>query len=58
LKCVIGHDYPAPVVNLEAAAKHARAELWRVKRLPAVKQFNMQILGLLTERENELDEGA
>ncbi|TAD84484.1 MAG: deoxyribodipyrimidine photo-lyase [Bacteroidetes bacterium] len=56
--CVLGHDYPMPVIALEDAAKYARAELWKAKRLPAVKYYSTKILGVLTERSNEMGEGA
>ena len=31
-RCVVGHDYPAPIVDLAAAARHAREAVWAVRR--------------------------
>ena len=31
-RCVIGRDYPAPIVDLVAAARHAREAVWAVRR--------------------------
>ncbi len=31
-RCVVGRDYPAPIVDLAAAARHAREAVWAVRR--------------------------
>jgi deoxyribodipyrimidine photo-lyase len=36
--CVIGRDYPAPVVDLTPAAKQAREAMWAVRRSAAFKR--------------------
>ncbi len=56
--CVIGKDYPAPIVNLEAASKHARDQLWGTKKSATVKKQNLKILGHLTDRTDEEASGA
>ncbi|MBY0537759.1 MAG: DNA photolyase family protein [Chitinophagaceae bacterium] len=45
--------YPSPIIDIEAAAKYARENLWKVKNSKEAKQWNRQILGTLTEREEE-----
>jgi deoxyribodipyrimidine photo-lyase len=32
--CRIGHDYPAPIVDVAAAAREARERLWGLRRQP------------------------
>jgi deoxyribodipyrimidine photo-lyase len=36
--CVIGSDYPEPVVELEAASRHAREAMWAVRGGPAFRK--------------------
>jgi deoxyribodipyrimidine photo-lyase len=57
-QCVLGHDYPHPVVDLAAAASQARTTLWKVKRSAEVRQLNKHILGVLTERASDFDQDA
>ena len=35
---VIGRDYPEPLVDHEAAARHARDTLWRLRKEDAVRR--------------------
>jgi deoxyribodipyrimidine photo-lyase len=58
LNLKIGQDYPTPIVELTAAAKHAREKLWETKKSPLVRRNNQVILGSLSGRKNEDDEGA
>ncbi|HMP92331.1 MAG TPA: deoxyribodipyrimidine photo-lyase [Phnomibacter sp.] len=54
----LGHTYPKPVIELEAAARYARQELWKAKASTTVKKYNKQILGTLTSRMQEEEEDA
>jgi deoxyribodipyrimidine photo-lyase len=40
----IGVDYPAPIVELEAAARFARENIWQAQKLPAVQTEAKRIL--------------
>lgn len=42
--CRIGQDYPAPIIDLAAAAKQARDLLWGYRKQPAVKQDGQRIV--------------
>ncbi|WP_113908123.1 cryptochrome/deoxyribodipyrimidine photo-lyase family protein [Aliidiomarina celeris] len=53
IDCVIGKDYPAPIVNLTASGKRARDLLWGWKKLPEVKQHQASILARHVERDSE-----
>jgi deoxyribodipyrimidine photo-lyase len=37
--CVLGRDYPAPVVDLAAAAERARERVWAVRRQPGYREI-------------------
>jgi deoxyribodipyrimidine photo-lyase len=50
---VIGKDYPAPVVDITASGRHAREQLWAVKRSQPVQQQNRRILRVHTKRKTE-----
>lgn len=56
--CRLGTDYPMPVVELEAAARHARESLWGTKKSKPVQAQNQLILGLLTHRNHQDEQGA
>ncbi len=47
-KCIIGKDYPGPVVDLKSAGKYARDSLWGIKKSKLVKQEGRRILKKLT----------
>jgi len=49
----IGKDYPAPVVDLQAAHRHAREKLWGMRSHPVVQQENERILGRHTVPDRE-----
>ena len=51
----LGFSYPAPIVDVEAAARFAREQLWRLKQSDTVKLANRHILGTLTSRHTEDD---
>lgn len=40
----IGIDYPAPVVELESAARFAREKIWQAQKFPAVQEDAKRIL--------------
>jgi len=42
--CVIGVDYPAPIVAHEAAARVARQKLFEAYRTPEAKAISEQLL--------------
>lgn len=42
--CVLGKDYPLPVVDLKSSAAHAREHLWATKKTPESKQNSRRIL--------------
>lgn len=42
--CIIGKDYPAPIVDHEAAARHARKELWEIAKSASVLSEKRRIL--------------
>lgn len=48
--CRIGVDYPAPVVNLEKAARRAADVLWEMRKKTTVKIEGARILSTHTER--------
>lgn len=56
--CVIGTDYPAPIVDLQKQMEFAKDELWRVKNSAEAKQENASILGKLTHRKSSDDSDA
>jgi deoxyribodipyrimidine photo-lyase len=41
----IGVDYPAPIVELEAAGRFARENIWQAQKLPSVQKEAKRILG-------------
>ena len=43
-QCVIGQDYPAPIVDLEASRKYASDIIWSFRKSPAVKKEGRRIL--------------
>jgi deoxyribodipyrimidine photo-lyase len=57
-KCILGEDYPMPVVNLEVAAKFARENLWGLKNSRQVRENNKEVLGALSGRKHEDEAGA
>jgi deoxyribodipyrimidine photo-lyase len=42
--CVIGNDYPAPIVNIEATRKYASDIVWSFRKKDEVKQEGKRIL--------------
>ncbi|GAB3332348.1 deoxyribodipyrimidine photo-lyase [Marivirga atlantica] len=40
----LGEDYPQPIIDFEKAGKHARNEIWAMKKDPVVKQEAKRIL--------------
>ncbi len=49
--CRIGHDYPAPIIDLAVAAKQARDLLWGYRKQPAVKQDGKRIVSRHVRRK-------
>lgn len=41
--CVLGRDYPAPLVDLATAASRARERVWAVRRRPGYREIAEQI---------------
>jgi deoxyribodipyrimidine photo-lyase len=56
--CLIGQDYPRPVVPLEEAAKHAREQLWKIINSKKVKENNERVLGTLSGPRHVSEKGA
>jgi deoxyribodipyrimidine photo-lyase len=48
--CVIGVDYPAPIVDHEAAARAARQKLFDAYRTPEAKAISEQLLQRYSSR--------
>ena len=55
--CMLGSDYPIPVINLAQASEHARKQLWQQKNKPEVKKHNAAILKRLSGRQTEHEQG-
>jgi deoxyribodipyrimidine photo-lyase len=52
---IIGNDYPAPVVDLEAAGKEARKKIWGHRNHELVRKESKRILFKHTRRkENDV----
>jgi deoxyribodipyrimidine photo-lyase len=51
----LGSSYPAPILEVDMAARHAREQLWQLKKSSTVRQANQNILGTLTSRRTEED---
>lgn len=52
---MIGGDYPAPIVDLEVAGKHARESIWGHRKHELVQQENLRILYKHTRvRKNDI----
>jgi deoxyribodipyrimidine photo-lyase len=49
----IGHDYPAPVVDLKESYQNAREKIWSLRFNPVVKQENQRILKRHTLSDRE-----
>ncbi|HAI83675.1 MAG TPA: deoxyribodipyrimidine photolyase [Chitinophagaceae bacterium] len=47
-QCVLGDNYPLPIVDITLTGKYAREMLWSTKQSKAVKAANSSILGKLT----------
>jgi deoxyribodipyrimidine photo-lyase len=43
-QCIIGKNYPAPIVDLEASRKYASDIIWSFRKSPAVKKEGKRIL--------------
>jgi deoxyribodipyrimidine photo-lyase len=52
-KCVIGKDYPFPIVDLKLSANHASTHLWAVKKTKIAKEEGQLILNKLSSRKND-----
>ena len=50
--CVLGKDYPMPVVGPENPAKEARESIWAHRKHETVKQENWRILSTHTRRKS------
>lgn len=53
--CIIGKDYPAPIVNLKASTKMANENLWGLKKSQASKVEIKEILNKLSHRNTEVE---
>ncbi len=51
-ECVVGKDYPAPIVDLEASRKYASDTIWSFRKSPAVKKEGRRILEKHTSHES------
>jgi deoxyribodipyrimidine photo-lyase len=54
--CVIGRDYPAPIVDHEQAAREARARLIAWRRRPGMSEINRAVLVKHGSRKRRVDE--
>lgn len=52
----LGISYPAPILEIDAAARFAREQLWQLKKSNIVREANRQILGSLTGRSTAEDD--
>ena len=52
-KCIIGIDYPMPIVDLKSSAQHAATYLWQTKKSLETRQQNQRILEVHTHRKTE-----
>lgn len=52
--CIMGRDYPFPLVDIEATRKHASDTLWQIKNQGATRQLSQKILRRHTQR-NSID---
>jgi deoxyribodipyrimidine photo-lyase len=52
-KCIIGIDYPMPIVDLKSSAQHAATHLWQTKKSLETRQQNQRILEVHTHRKTE-----
>ncbi len=52
-QCQIGKDYPAPIIDLEAAAKAARERLWGYRKHPEVQSEKQRILSRHVRSPNQ-----
>lgn len=43
-KCIIGEDYPVPIVDHKAAVKEAKDKVWALRKQPAVKAVAEKVL--------------
>ncbi len=55
---IIGKDYPAPIVDVELAAKKARASIWAHRKNELVKEENKRILFTHTRRISEEEDDS
>jgi hypothetical protein len=51
--CIIGVNYPAPIVDLKTSTKTASNQLWAVKKSYASKSELKEILNKLSHRNTE-----
>jgi deoxyribodipyrimidine photo-lyase len=54
--CVIGRDYPFPIVDHEQAAREARARLIAWRRRPGMSELNRAVLAKHGSRKRRVDE--
>lgn len=54
--CVIGRDYPAPLVDHEQAAREARARLLAWRKRPGMSALNRAVLAKHGSRKRRVDE--
>jgi deoxyribodipyrimidine photo-lyase len=55
LNCIIGKDYPAPIVDLKISTKMASNNLWALKKSKASKVEVNEILNKLSHRNSEVE---
>ncbi len=55
-ECKIGKDYPAPIIELKAAAAFAREHLWITKKSKEVQKNNEKIVAIHTKRKSKKKE--
>jgi deoxyribodipyrimidine photo-lyase len=54
-ECIIGKNYPTPIIELSETSRKANKKLWDLKKTDHARQENQKILGTLTLRKSEID---
>ena len=50
--CIIGKDYPYPIVDIESTCKQASEKMWSFRKTPTVKKEGERILNKHTQRKS------
>lgn len=53
--CIIGKDFPFPIIDLGVSSRESNKKLWSLKRSDQALEENKMILDKLTHRNSEID---